>query len=307
MADSMMQASTYTAERSERGALSVFEADTPPAQHKTLWLAPALIAYIVLLTTHAISPIAANLIAIILFMGGVPHGAIERTQAAVKFIMPTPAYTALYLVFGILVFSSWLISPVGTLVLFLIISAWHFAMSEPDHRAIGLWVIIGSCLIYPAQTLQIFSMLTGSEAPSADMVTGAKLLAVLCAGVMVAEYALRRLSGSPVSALRLGFVVVLFVTLPPICAVAVYFFALHGLGEFARTLAAVSRGKSGITAGDVLKLYGPATVPAMIGAVVIICLTYMGYVPMFMSAGLAVAFIIPHMLPVETLLARDRL
>ncbi|MEN9018477.1 MAG: Brp/Blh family beta-carotene 15,15'-dioxygenase, partial [Hellea sp.] len=96
-----------------------------------------------------------------LFLMGIPHGAIE-TQEKISHV-PGLHYTFLYLIFGILVFCSWLISPHYTLALFLILSAFHFGQSEKHYPLIGLWVVSGSMLFYPTETLGIFSYLTGEE------------------------------------------------------------------------------------------------------------------------------------------------
>lgn len=272
----------------------------------TVWLYPAALTLLLLLCVSAFDPVWANWIAIGLFLLGVPHGAVERSDTAAKFIMPTMAYTSLYIVFGILVFASWLISPLGTLVIFLLLSAWHFGQSEPHIRSIGLWVIIGSCLFYPAQTLGIFAQLSDSGPPPQTLITLSTYAALAVIPFACMEHIWHMRKGRQPSLLRPAFVLVLFLVLPPIPAVAVYFFALHGLGEFARTLAAVSRGTDGMTVKKALTLYAPATLPAMIGAVVILTLTVQGYVPIVIATGLAAAFIIPHMVPVEKLLSVDR-
>lgn len=277
-----------------------------PEGNRRDWIAPAFITAFALLIVNALSPVAANWMAIVLFLLGVPHGAVERTTDRPRFIMPTLSYSALYLVFGILVFCSWLLSPLGTFICFLLLSAWHFGTSEPDVRSIGLWVIIGSCLVYPSQTLEIFALLWGGGEASVTTRKAVQILAFAALLAVMIEYVLRRAKGQAPSLLRVSFLIAIFIILPPIPAVAVYFFALHGLGEFTRTLASVSKAGSDLGPLDILKLYGPATFPAMIGAVVIIALTLQGYVPMVMAAGLGVAFIIPHMLPVEDLLRVER-
>lgn len=270
------------------------------------WVLPAIVSTVLLLGTNAVSPVAANWIAIVLFLLGVPHGAIERTHHAVRFQMPTLAYCALYIVFGILVFASWLISPLGTFVLFLMLSAWHFGQSEPAIKLLGGWVIIGSCLFYPAETLSVFGQLTLADLSSQTLLTASRFAAGGVLILLLCEYALKGRGEKRMSAFRLIFLVGVFIALPPIQAVAIYFFAFHGVGEFARTLGAVSRSGSEVTLTSVLKLYGPATFPAMIGAIAIIVFVLQGAVPLILAAGLGVAFIIPHMLPIEGLLRLDR-
>ena len=270
------------------------------------WLLPALISTITLSVLQAISPISANWMAIGLFLLGVPHGAVERTDDKPLFIMPTLSYTALYIVFGILIFSSWLISPLGTLILFLLLSAWHFGESEPHIRTIGIWVIIGSCLLYPVQTLGTFALLIAHTPPEAYVINASQILAMFGLFAVAVEFILRQRAGQRPSLSRLSFLIGLFLILPPIPAVAVYFFAFHGMGEFSRTLASVSRAGTDLKFRDILILYGPATFPAMIGAVMILALTYKGYIPVLIASGMAISFIIPHMLPVEKLLRVDR-
>lgn len=273
---------------------------------KEPWLLPTILTCALLTSLNAVTPLAANWAAIFLFLLGVPHGAVERTRRDIQFRMPTLAYTALYLVFGVLVFASWLISPLGTFVLFLILSAIHFGLSEPDVKLIGAWVVIGSCLFYPIETLSIFSTLMNVEVVSQLTVEASKLLAIFAAIAVGIEVLWRCINGRKVGFARPFFLIAIFLVLPPIHAVAVYFFAFHGLGEFAKTIRAVSKDRSETRLSDVVLLYGPATFPAMIGAIVMIFWVVQGIVPIEFATGLGVAFIIPHMLPVEALLSVDR-
>lgn len=264
----------------------------------------------VLYTAHFISPLISLSLAIGLFLLGVPHGAVERVLKAGKpsgkTIIPTAGYTALYILAGIFVFGSWITSPLGTLILFLALSAWHFSKSEGRTPLLGLWVIMGSFAVFPAQTLAIFAALTNHAPLSIEFVLIAQASAYALLGAIFLYVMLIRPPLSLGGLLKLSLIIGLFFILPPVEAVACYFFARHSLGEMAETLDARSTETGRSLWQDALFLYAPASVPALAGASLIIFAVVNAVIPLSIAAGLGVAFIIPHMLPVEALLAAER-
>ena len=191
-----------------------------------------------------------------LFLMGIPHGAIE-TQEKISHV-PGLHYTFLYLIFGILVFCSWLISPHYTLALFLILSAFHFGQSEKHYPLIGLWVVSGSMLFYPTETLGIFSYLTGEELNARSLLMVGRLVAVTVVTILIIQISTRRKEK-----MRALILIALIALLPPVSAVAVYFFIFHSLGEMAKTADQHNRMPM-----QILKLYTPAGIPALIGGVI---------------------------------------
>lgn len=224
-----------------------------------------------------------------LFLMGIPHGAIE-TQEKISHI-PGLHYTFLYLVFGILVFCSWLISPHYTLALFLILSAFHFGQSEKHYPLIGLWVVSGSMLFYPTETLGIFSYLTGEELNARSLLMVGRLVAVTVVTILIIQISTRRKEK-----MRALILIALIALLPPVSAVAVYFFIFHSLGEMAKTADQHNRMPM-----QILKLYTPAGIPALIGGVIGLYFFSGNLISLFVLSGLAVSFIVPHMCPVEKL------
>ena len=224
-----------------------------------------------------------------LFLMGIPHGAIE-TQEKISHI-PGLHYTFLYLVFGILVFCSWLISPHYTLALFLILSAFHFGQSEKHYPLIGLWVVSGSMLFYPTETLGIFSYLTGEELNARSLLMVGRLVAVTVVTILIIQISTRRKEK-----IRALILIALIALLPPVSAVAVYFFIFHSLGEMAKTVDQHNRMPM-----QILKLYTPAGIPALIGGVIGLYFFSGNLISLFVLSGLAVSFIVPHMCPVEKL------
>ena len=235
---------------------------------------------------------------------------------------PTLAYTAIYIVFGVPVMASWLISPVATLVCFLGLSAWHFGRSEPfEHghawqRLAGLWVIMGSFLLYPDETLNIFRVLCGTLEPvllfgastatpfeatyhiGLQLQTWAQIVAVFVGLALCWVNWLKTDNGArpPHRTTRTIALIAVFLCLPPIPAVATYFFVLHSLGETARTVDALDD-----SPWHWLRVYAPASLPALFGGTGLIILTAVELMPIPLASGLALAFIVPHMLPLERL------
>jgi len=224
-----------------------------------------------------------------LFLMGIPHGAIE-TQEKISHV-PGLHYTFLYLIFGILVFCSWLISPHYTLALFLILSAFHFGQSEKHYPLIGLWVVSGSMLFYPTETLGIFSYLTGEELNARSLLMVGRLVAVTVVTILIIQISTRRKEK-----IRALILIALIALLPPVSAVAVYFFIFHSLGEMAKTVDQHNRMPM-----QILKLYTPAGIPALIGGVIGLYFFSGNLISLFVLSGLAVSFIVPHMCPVEKL------
>lgn len=254
--------------------------------------------------------------ALLLFLGGVPHGATERLDgpnaafgSSGRAVRPTLGYTAMYLVFGLFVMASWLISPLTTLIGFLGLSAWHFGRSEPAafgavwQYLAGIWVITGSFLVYPDQTLDIFRVLIGADLAVASAeprlfgLTGTVLARSLSVAILVG-LAVQTFARPHVRlrAARTVSLIAVFICLPPIPAVAVYFFVLHSLRETASTIDALPAGPL-----NWLKVYAPASGPALLGGVGLLILTAAGLIPIPLASGLALAFIVPHMLPLERL------
>lgn len=273
---------------------------------RSAWIGFILLLAVGFYLLNSQSPTLAFWAAIGLFILGVPHGAVERLPGEKRVMMPTIAYTALYIVFGILVYSSWLISPVGTLVVFLTLSAVHFGLSEPHVKSLGAWVILGSFLTYPNETISIFSYLTGADLNRSLTVETAQYLAGLSVVMLALETGWRVFQKQAVDIFRVVALLGIFLILPPIIAVAIYFFCFHSLGEMSRTVQGMKQRRGRVEISAIAKLYAPASLPALFGSGVIIWGVYIGLVPLYLAAGLGVAFIIPHMLPVEKLLQVDR-
>ena len=250
--------------------------DLPPAQIAFLAWA-GLVLWVLALASPTVGIIAG----VALFLLGVPHGAVEAYEG--RRHVPGVFYTALYLAVGVGLFAWWMVAPLFALAGFLLLSAWHFARDEPRLRAVGPWVVLGSGLVFPGETLAVFEAITGEAVPMSVAVF--RMVAAVSAFALVAE-ALRR-DALPYAAVLIA----IFTLLPPVAAVALYFLGVHSFREMG--LAAEEAG--GWT--KLLLRYAPFAAPALLGGGAVIALAALGHVPLAVAAGLAVAFAAPHMLP----------
>lgn len=210
-------------------------------------------------------------------------------------LAPSIAYSTLYLVFGLIIFASWVVAPWPTLLIALGLSVWHFALPKREPLGIGLFVVGGCFAAFPQETLALFSQLTGQTVnlPSPWLIG----LGVVSIAALWFSPGLRR--DWPVRAV----LTLVFLVVHPVAAVASYFFFCHSLGESAAML---DQERHRPPWQAILRIYAPTSLPALFGATGLLWLTALGYVPVPIAAGLAVAFIVPHMLPVEKLLKIER-
>ena len=250
--------------------------DLPPAQ-----VAFVAWAGLVLWVLALASPTVGVVAGVALFLLGVPHGAVEAYGG--RRHVPGLVYTALYLAVGVGLFAWWTVAPLFALAGFLLLSAWHFARDEPRLRTVGPWVVLGSGLVFPAETLGVFEAITGEVVPVS---TGLFRTAATVSALALMVEALRR-DALPYAAV----LVAIFVLLPPVAAVALYFLGVHSFREMG--LAAEEAGGW----GRLLRRYAPFAVPALLGGGAVLALAALGHFPLVVAAGVAVAFAAPHMLP----------
>jgi uncharacterized membrane protein len=146
-------------------------------------------------------------------------------------------------------------------------------------------------LLYPVETLSIFSYLTGEDLNTRGLLMAGRLIAGTVATLLIVQIAVKRKESA-----RALMLILLISLLPPVSAVAVYFFIFHSLGEMAKTADQHNRVTS-----DILKLYTPAGIPALVGGMIGIYFFSNNLISIFILSGLAVSFIVPHMCPVEKL------
>jgi Brp/Blh family beta-carotene 15,15'-monooxygenase len=181
------------------------------------------------------------LLAILVLLLGVPHGAFDPFYVARRY-RPSHAYswllaTFLYLAAAAAVIGLWRLHPLLFLTGFLLISAWHFAADPaasvglPARLLYGGAIIVLPTLIHDRAVTAIFAMLI--DAGDAAWVGGwlhhlapAWLLGLASAG------ALKFRSDFAIEATALGL---LAVCAPPLAAFTVFFCVMHGPRHVLRT------------------------------------------------------------------------
>lgn len=256
------------------------------------------------LEPDSLSQLVLLITAVALF--GIPHGAIDPLVARHLGLWQTPAgllaHLVLYSSLAALTILIWSIIPVASLLIFLLISIWHFSADWRLHvHAIQRWIIggvivLGPLLFHGEQVTVIFASLI----PPAAAVTIVQWLYPLSIGLLAAvcwplisQWKLNR-SG----AIELLALLILAMLLPPLVYFLVFFCGLHSprhlIDVYAQCRPASIRPWlltvitiSGITIG--LAAIGYLTMPAM---------TVSEQLTRLLFIGLA-ALTVPHMVLIE--------
>ena len=182
------------------------------------------------------SPAWIVVLAVSVAIAGLPHGALDPWVAWRAGLWRTrwglAGFHLAYIALAALVVAAWYLAPGASLLVFLVLSGWHFA-GDWRHALPG-WAraAAGGALLalpawrWPLQVEQAFMLLSGTQgAAIAAWLSGAAPW--FAAGMAVATLlALRR---SPTTALELAGVAALALLLPPLPYFIVYFCALHSL------------------------------------------------------------------------------
>jgi hypothetical protein len=185
------------------------------------------------------------------------------------------------------------------------VAATFFFWVERD-RAVGKWktsltvaaMVTGIAAIHYFYMRGVWAM--SGESPTVfryvDWLLTVPLQIVAgIAGVILAVEAVRtRQLGAGVLFLAM------FCVLPPVSAVALYYFGVHSLREWQ----AVREQQGGLA--PMLKLYAPFSLPVLIGGAGMVTLVSAGLLPLSVAAGLGMALAIPHMAPFERWVAASR-
>ena len=270
---------------------------------------------LVLASARGMSP-GTPLILIFLVAGvvilGLPHGALDPLVArqlwgAREFFTMT-RFLILYAGIAMLCAAVWMLAPNAALVVFLIISAYHFGSDWEDlspawgQNAFGL-VIVSLPTVHNAQAVtEIYRQLGASMATG--IVTVSQMVAVVA--VVAALFAVSVRTKFRVSGLmELSAVLVGGLMLPPLLFFVCYFCLLHSPKHLMQT--ARSLGLSGVR--DIARSAAPTVLGTLIlGFVLWMALPSANYsekVIRLVFIGLA-ALTMPHMLLTEFSLRRDR-
>lgn len=179
---------------------------------------------------------------------GIPHGAFDPFIAKSRGLWRTgvglAGFIAVYIALAAIVIALWVLFPVASLFLFLIISAWHFGADWSRHIvircAVGLIILGLPAVAYGPDVASIFQMLSGESAATIQ-----RYLAVLGVGAFLVLVVISVLTASGRQFLRSRFLDLFVLALagtclPPLVYFVVYFCALHSPMHVGHSLGEIS-------------------------------------------------------------------
>ncbi|WP_435418479.1 Brp/Blh family beta-carotene 15,15'-dioxygenase [Parerythrobacter aurantius] len=223
---------------------------------------------------------------IVLFALGFSHGAGEedsgairsyRFQAIIAYLLVGSGVAALYLAF-----------PLSGLVVFFLLSAWHFARCEP---ALGKWsglaiaglAIGGSALFRPAETEQVLSLVVSGSVPAFFMTL------LTWAGGLGSVAAVAALLTRSRGAMLVIVALIATAMLQPVLAVGLVFLVCHAIPVLQRQLE--DYGADAVWAATAWP-----TVTATLGAAALVLLVLTAGIDLRLAVALALGLATPHML-----------
>jgi Brp/Blh family beta-carotene 15,15'-monooxygenase len=174
-------------------------------------------------------------LAVLVVVLGLPHGALDPWIAELAGLMGTRArrvaFNLSYVVLAAAVTTVWTLAPALTLLMFLVISAWHF--SGDWGEGVGrLWRwLTGSLLLllpigfHTAEVAEIFELLSGERGAGLALRLSIPGLWLILATAVVSVVSVFR--GQWRTSIEFLALLVLAITAPPLVYFALYFCLLH--------------------------------------------------------------------------------
>lgn len=209
----------------------------PRAPRETyLFTATALATILAFLLADPEPPLVVQItaIAILAAVLGMPHGALDpliaRRLGLWRGALSFGAFNLVYSGLSVAIVALWLVAPVPSLVLFLVVSAVHFGGDWMRERSPAPRALAGAALLsLPAfrdedAVAGLYATLAGEGARSVAAAQAALGMPLLVLLLVLAVVAARR---APHEAVELGLVALLALTTPPLVFFIVYFCTLH--------------------------------------------------------------------------------
>ena len=179
-------------------------------------------------------------ITVLIVLIGLPHGALDilvsKEAQIYKGILGFTLFHLGYVATAISVFILWLFAPVVSLVLFLLLSAWHFSCDWREtynglqRMLFGITLLSIPSLFFPEQISQIYSVLSGEDARIIM-----EFQRAICPAAVILSIASLVFNKSA-HAIDIVCLYVLAATQHPIIFFAFYFCAYHSILHFTREL-----------------------------------------------------------------------
>ena len=205
----------------------------------------ALVLAVVAVTTARLdSRIELIVVAALIVLLGVPHGALDTIFARRLYGIQTLGgwlrFAVIYVLLSASVVGFFLLAPSGFLIGFLLISMLHFS-GDPSAgtpwlaRALyGGAIIVLPTLLHSAEMVRLFALLVGNDA--ATLVTQFLHLLAWPWSIGYGLAVIQRLPKDWLTALEMGAVAVLAICAPPLISFTVFFCAMHSARHILRAI-----------------------------------------------------------------------
>ncbi len=205
----------------------------------------AIVLAVVAVTAARFDPqIELIVVATLIVLLGVPHGALDTIFARQLYGIQTPGgwlrFAVLYVLLGASVVGFFMLAPSGFLIGFLLISMLHFsgdpAAGTPwlERALYGGAIIVLPTVLHAGEVTRLFALLVGIDA--ATLVTSFLSLLAWPWLIGLALAAIQRLPKDWLTALEMGAVAVLAVLAPPLISFTVFFCAMHSARHILRAI-----------------------------------------------------------------------
>lgn len=268
--------------------------------------AAAAVAVLVVGAAPTALPFAVQvgLLAVAVVVLGLPHGALDAWIARRAGLFERPlgwvGFNLGYVALALAVVGAWWLFPITALVLFLMISAWHFAGDWQDalmpwQRMIAAAALLGMpAVFYPAEVASIFVVLSG---PGAEVAAeGLRSVGLVALAALVPVLLVAAIKRQWTVLIELGMLSMLAVFATPLVYFAIYFCLLHSPRHLRATIALAPASERRSLIGQAL-VYTLATLAlaALVAALLLPSGDLSGTVLKTLFIGLA-ALTVPHML-----------
>jgi len=195
------------------------------------------------------------IVAILVAVVGLPHGALDPLVARKAGLWKNPAglagFIAAYLLLAGIAGLLWIWAPKFSLAAFLAYSAWHFSGDWRDwlprgwRLCAGATVICAPSIFYPDLVAGYFSVLTGEDATALVRVLQWLAIPALAGTIISAARCIRT---RPKVAAELAVLAVSALALPPLIFFLLYFCSLHSPRHLIDTVQGMNRTTATATA-----------------------------------------------------------
>jgi len=177
---------------------------------------------------------------------GLPHGAADAWIAGqsglANDIRRMTIFILFYIVISFLIIMLWLIFPIASLAIFLVISSWHFgddnrlSLSSMSRFCSGITIISLPAIFHKAEILSFYEALSGN---GADIIILLQTIMFCISGCcLVYDYLISNdCPNKKTNMINLGILILISFTLPPLIYFTLYFCGMHSWQHMRRVLA----------------------------------------------------------------------